>query len=124
MGQRFRRYFWFLLAVTIWLGAGAGRFVIAEPAARAGHGNADAIQAAELRDFLTFIASDEMEGRDTPSRGLNTTAKFIAMSLSRWGLKPAGDDGTYFQRIRLRRSRPDPDRMRAEIDGQPFRYGE
>ena len=67
----------------------------------------DTISAAELRDYLTFIASDEMEGRDTPSRGLDTTAKFIAMNLSRWGFKPAGDDGTYFQRIALRRDRVD-----------------
>src|SRR5687767_4586450 len=28
----------------------------------------DTIAAAQLRDYLTFIASDEMEGRDTPSR--------------------------------------------------------
>src|SRR5574338_1591829 len=57
----------------------------------------DTIAANQLRDYLTFIASDEMEGRDTPSRGLNTTAKFLAMNLSRWGFKPAGDDGTFFQ---------------------------
>jgi hypothetical protein len=63
----------------------------------------DAITAAQLRNYLTFIASDEMEGRDTPSRGLDTTAKFIAMNLTRWGFKPAGDDGTFFQKIALKR---------------------
>ena len=63
----------------------------------------DTISAAQLRNYLSFIASDEMEGRDTPSRGLDTTAKFIAMNLERWGFKPAGDDGTFFQRITLRR---------------------
>src|SRR4051812_23650261 len=62
----------------------------------------DMISASQLRDYLTFIASDEMEGRDTPSRGLDTTAKFLAMNLSRWGFKPAGDDGTFFQRIELK----------------------
>src|SRR5260370_16895268 len=63
----------------------------------------DTISAAQLKNYLSFIASDEMEGRDTPSRGLDTTAKFIAMNLERWGFKPAGDDGTFFQRITLRR---------------------
>jgi len=63
----------------------------------------DTISATQIRDYLTFIASDEMEGRDTPSRGLDTTAKFIAMNLTRWGFKPAGDNGSYFQRIDLRR---------------------
>src|ERR1043166_1995465 len=43
----------------------------------------DTIAAAQLRDYLSFIASDEMEGRDTPSRGLDTTAKFLAMNLHR-----------------------------------------
>ena len=61
----------------------------------------DLITAAQMRAFLTFIASDEMEGRDTPSRGLDTTAQFIAMNLTRWGFKPAGDNGTYFQHIAL-----------------------
>ena len=37
----------------------------------------DTISANQIRDYLTFIASDEMEGRDTPSRGLDTTAKFL-----------------------------------------------
>jgi hypothetical protein len=83
----------------------------------------DTISAAELRDYLTFIASDEMEGRDTPSRGLDTTAKFIAMNLSRWGFKPAGDDGTYFQRIALRRDRVDSGQTRVEFSGRVLNAG-
>src|SRR5260221_1364182 len=59
----------------------------------------DTISAAQLKNYLYFIASDEMEGRDTPSRGLDTTAKFIAMNLERCGFKPAGDDDSFFQRI-------------------------
>jgi hypothetical protein len=96
----------------------------AAPAASPARGIADEITAAELKDYLFFIASDEMEGRDTPSRGLDTTAKFIAFNLSRWGLKPAGDNGTYFQRIALRRYKIDPEKTRAEINGQGFNFGE
>ncbi|HSP61497.1 MAG TPA: M28 family peptidase [Pyrinomonadaceae bacterium] len=84
----------------------------------------DTISAAQLRDYLSFIASDEMEGRDTPSRGLDTTAKFIAMNLSRWGLKPAGDNGTFFQSIALRRDQLDGARSTAEINGQKFNFGD
>lgn len=84
----------------------------------------DTISAAQLRSYLSFIASDEMEGRDTPSRGLDTTAKFIAMNLERWGLKPAGDNGTFFQRITLRRDTLDGPRSTAEINGQKFNFGE
>lgn len=89
-----------------------------------GRSAAEQITTAQLRDYLSFVAADEMEGRDTPSRGLDLTAKFIAMSLSSWGLKPAGDNDSYFQHIALRRERVDPVETRAEIDGQRFNYGE
>ena len=84
----------------------------------------DTITAAQLSSYLYFIASDEMEGRDTPSRGLDTTAKFIAMNLDRWGFKPAGDAGTFFQHIALRRDALDGAHSSAEINGQKFNFGE
>src|SRR6266542_4643766 len=84
----------------------------------------DTISASQLRDYLTFIASDEMEGRDTPSRGLDTTAKFIAMNLDRWGLRPAGDHGPFFQRIESRRQQLDPKHSSAEINGRKFNLGD
>src|SRR6202162_1041114 len=84
----------------------------------------DTITAAQLKSYLYFIASDEMEGRDTPSRGLDTTAKFIAMNLERWGFKPAGDDGSFFQRIALRRDQLDGAHSTAEINGQKFTFGD
>src|SRR6266571_7089551 len=84
----------------------------------------DTITAAQFKSYLTFIASDEMEGRDTPSRGLDTVAKFIALNLTRWGFKPAGDDGTFFQKIALRRDQIDPAHTSAEINGQKFTAGD
>ena len=83
----------------------------------------DTISANQLRDYLTFIASDEMEGRDTPSRGLDVTAKFLAMNLARWGFKPAGDDGTFFQRIELRRDRADSGQTKVEFAGRTLTMG-
>lgn len=82
------------------------------------------ITAAQLKDYLYFVASDEMEGRDTPSRGLNATAKFIATMLSRWGFRPAGDDGTFFQKIALRNDAIDEQQTSLEIGGQKFAFGE
>jgi hypothetical protein len=91
--------------------------------APAAQGNAEAIKAAELKDFLYFVASDEMEGRNTPSRGLDNTAKFIATNLTKWGLKPAGDDGTYFQKIVLVQNKVDPEGGSVEIGGQKLTFG-
>jgi Zn-dependent M28 family amino/carboxypeptidase len=83
----------------------------------------DTIAAGQMRDYLTFIASDEMEGRDTPSRGLDTTAKFLAMNLARWGFKPAGDNGTFLQRIDLRRDRIDGNQTKVELNGRVLTAG-
>ncbi|MBD0325031.1 MAG: M20/M25/M40 family metallo-hydrolase [Pyrinomonadaceae bacterium] len=92
-------------------------------AAASARQGAEQITAEQMRDYLTFIAADEMEGRDTPSRGLDLTAKFLAVQLSRWGFRPAGDGGTFFQKIALRRERVDMGQSRVEIDGQVFKPG-
>ena len=84
----------------------------------------DQITAAQMRNYLSFIASDEMEGRDTPSRGLDTTAKFLAMNLQRWGFKPAGDAGSFLQHIALRRDRVDAAQTHAELNSQTLVIGE
>jgi len=83
----------------------------------------DTVTANQLRDYLTFIASDEMEGRDTPSRGLDITAKFLALNLSRWGFKPAGDAGSFFQNIELRRDRVDFSQTKVELNGRTLTVG-
>lgn len=66
------------------------------------------ITAQGAKQRLTFIASDALEGRDTPSAGLDAAAQFIVYELSRLGAKPAGDQGTFFQRIDLQRPRLSP----------------
>ncbi|MGB7922384.1 MAG: M20/M25/M40 family metallo-hydrolase [Pyrinomonadaceae bacterium] len=86
--------------------------------------NAEHITEARMKEYLSYIASDELEGRDTPSAGLDAAAKYISTHLARWNVKPAGDDGTYFQRIALRRTKVDATATRAEINGQSFSFGE
>ena len=87
-------------------------------------GNVEDITAQQLKAYLTFIASDEMGGRDTPSKGLDITAKFIATMLSRWGVQPGGENGTYFQKIVLQRSQLEAEKTFVNINGQQFKYGE
>jgi len=54
------------------------------------HGNADAISEEELKIYLYFLAADQLEGRNLPSRGYDTAALFVASHLAEWGLKPGG----------------------------------
>src|SRR5580700_10507572 len=65
----------------------------------------DRISAASLRGHLSFIASDSLEGRFTPSRGLDIAAEYIAAQFRRAGLEPVGDDG-YFQTAEMRELAP------------------
>ena len=43
------------------------------------------------------IAHDSMQGRDTPSPGLDKTAQWIASEFRRFGLRGGGDDGGFIQ---------------------------
>ncbi len=121
-----RRFTAIILAFTVLAGTPA---VYAQKAAKGtkqaapAFGNVDGVTAKQLREYLTFIASDELEGRDTPSRGLDIAAMFIAQHLASWGLKPAGNNGSYFQKVPLRWSKIDVDNTRLEINGQSFVYG-
>ncbi len=54
-----------------------------------------------LRANLTFLASDELEGRETTTRGEKLASLFIASELNKYGIKPLGDSGTYFQKFAL-----------------------
>src|SRR5213078_929146 len=59
-------------------------------AAPAPYGNTDSISAEEMKIYLYFLASDELEGRNLPSRGYDTAALYVASHLAEWGLKPGG----------------------------------
>lgn len=85
---------------------------------------AETITAAQLSNYLYFVASDAMGGRDTPSVGLDITAEFLKMNLERWGFKPAGDNGTFFQKIALTRESLDMAKTTLEIGGQSYAFGD
>ena len=54
------------------------------------YGNADAITEEEMKIYDYFLASDQLEGRNLPSRGYDTAALYVASHLAEWGLKPGG----------------------------------
>lgn len=63
----------------------------------------DHIRADSLRGNLSFLASDLLEGRNTPSRGLDIAAEYIAAQFRRAGLEPAFPDRSYFQTVPVER---------------------
>ena len=85
---------------------------------------ADRITAEQLKRDLEFLASDELLGRNTPSAGYDKAAEFIAARLKKAGVKPFGDDGSYFQRYEMHESRVNTDAAHLEIDGKRYGFGE
>ncbi len=61
------------------------------------------ILASDSRAFLEFLASDELEGRDTPSKGLTIARRYIQSLYQTWGILPLGDGSdvkhSYEQRV-------------------------
>jgi Zn-dependent M28 family amino/carboxypeptidase len=54
------------------------------------YGNSDSITEQEMKIYDYFLASDQLEGRNLPSRGFDTAALYVASHLAEWGLKPGG----------------------------------
>jgi hypothetical protein len=64
-----------------------------------GRSGAGLIRTDDLKKWLTYISSDELEGRAAMSEGLGLAQAYVVDELKALGVKPAGDNGTYFQRV-------------------------
>jgi len=84
---------------TLLMGLVAAALVTVTPVAQSGTGGRGSIGERDLQQWLSYIASDELEGRATFSEGLALASAYIADHLREWGVTPGGDNGTYFQRV-------------------------
>src|SRR6476661_10507459 len=57
------------------------------------------IDPERIRAHVRFLADDLLEGRGTGQRGGDIAAEYIATQFALDGLKPAGDNGTYMQKV-------------------------
>jgi hypothetical protein len=53
----------------------------------------------EMKQWLTYIASDSLQGRQMLTEGLGLAGAYVADQLKSWGVAPAGDAGSYFQSV-------------------------
>lgn len=75
----------------------AARAEAATPRAAASAGLTPEIVAGELRAHVNHLASDALEGRLVGSEGSRLAADYIAARLNEAGLKPFGENDTFFQ---------------------------
>ena len=58
-------------------------------------------KSQDLKEWLSYIASDDLEGRGVFTSGIGLAAAYIEDHLRAWGAKPAGSHGSYRQTVRV-----------------------
>lgn len=116
-----KRYLQLTLAALLLTGA----FLAAEKASTipaAAKKVADSFDTNRMKTDLNFLASDLLEGRGTGQRGGDVAAAYIAAQFEIAGLKPAGENGTYMQKVPLNgvTAQPESSLKISGANGEPI----
>lgn len=84
-------------------------FAQQERSATASQKSGPHFEGQRIRAHVKFLSSDLLEGRGTGQRGGDIAAEYIATQFALEGLKPAGENGTYFQSVPMVGVRTLPD---------------
>ena len=71
------------------------------PLQAASKASSQPLDTGDLREWLTYIASDDLQGRAVFGAGIGLAASYIEEHLRAWGVKPGGDHGSYLQTVRV-----------------------
>ncbi|PYX41536.1 MAG: peptidase M28 [Acidobacteria bacterium] len=77
----------------------------------------ETINPERIRAHVRFLADDLLEGRGTGQRGGDVAAQYLATQFALYGLKPAGDNGTYLQKVPMVGITPSPDTTFSLLPG-------
>jgi hypothetical protein len=104
-----------LLAVLIVVASGAQKKPVEEIT--------KVITKGEVEAHLTFLAADEMRGRDTGSPEIEIAANYIASYFRQLGIKPAPGAAQYFQTVEFQKVTP-PAIIEFKVGDQTFKVKE
>jgi hypothetical protein len=62
------------------------------------------VDGDRIKSYIQYLSTDDMMGRQSMTPGYQESAEWVAAQYEAWGLEPAGDNGTYFQRVPIDRS--------------------
>jgi Zn-dependent M28 family amino/carboxypeptidase len=83
----------------------------------------NSLSAERIREHDRFLSSDLLEGRGVGTRGGDLATEYIATQFALAGAKPAGDNGTYFQKVPLVAVDPLPEtRLTAMAAGKTLSF--
>lgn len=81
------------------------------------------VKLETIREVTAKLSSDEFEGRGTAQPGADKAAQYLADRFKSLGLKPAGENGTYFQQVKFKSSEVLPESS-LSIGDVSFQHGE
>lgn len=83
----------------------------------------DSITKADAQRWLGYLAGPECAGRGTGQPGFQKAADYMAARFKEFGLKPVGDNGTYFQGVPFTRTSLDLASSKIEVGGKTVLSG-
>jgi hypothetical protein len=86
-----------------------------------------AISPDDMKEWLSYLASDQLQGRQIFTEGYGLAAQYVADHLRQWGVKPLASDGTYFQPVKLKGYRVTRNStVTVDVNGQSktFKHGD
>ncbi|RSK48758.1 M28 family peptidase [Hymenobacter rigui] len=69
------------------------------------------VRADDLKAHIQYLADDKLRGRKPGTPGYQLAVDYVTAQLRSFGVQPAGEDGTFTQRVRLRRATVQPGAM-------------
>jgi aminopeptidase YwaD len=98
--------------------------VDAVPAPRPAVEVASELSSSRYFENVKYLSADAMKGRASGSPELEKAADYIATQFRTWGLRPMGDDNTYFQHFQVTTGARIGTSNELEIGGNAFRINE
>lgn len=77
---------------------------------------------ALAKSYVDYLASDDLEGRDTGTPGYEKAARWVAEKFKSWGLAPAGEDSSYFQKFPFEYHKDEFDYPKLVIGNRTFYF--
>ncbi|MFK7821507.1 MAG: M28 family peptidase [Planctomycetaceae bacterium] len=87
--------------VALFTSSASAQFATTQPVPEQYKAGFDSINAEKAKEHLSILAGDEFAGRGSGQDGFQLAAKWYAEQLEKCGFKPAGTDGTWFQKVPL-----------------------
>jgi hypothetical protein len=77
----------------------------------------DEVQPDSIKRHIAFLADDKMRGRLPGTREFQIAIDYIIKHYTMFGMKPAGDNGTFLQALKIRKARINSDKIQFNIKG-------